>query len=296
MSKNTCRNIKKSLSAYLDRELSSEQNSLIEKHLQDCPTCQKDLSALKSLQKELNALAQITPLQEPPIDLPEKILLGLPNYDLGIFTDPALRRIAIGITLVLILFTGGLKFFQKPSAIIPSQNLISKIETAPRIIETKSDENQKIALTDGSAIFLKENSLLEIKDVAPDIELILNRGEALFSVIKSSLGRNFIIQTPLIKMQILGTLFKVNIEEKGTEIIVLEGALKLSYLFKEETLGIVKENEKTVITSGQIQPFTTKILSQEEINILKEEFVLAKLVKKEPVSKKPKIIWWREIR
>lgn len=296
MSGNTCKNIKARLSAYLDGELSSEQKALIEEHLQGCLNCQNGLALLESLAQKLNILVPDKPLKEPPLSLPEQIISRLPRHDLGIFTDPLIRNTALGIAIILVLFSVSLKIYQRPVAITPSEKIISRIKTSPRVIETITGENRKIAFPDGSAIFIKENSALKIKDVTPDdIEVILNNGCALFSVIPLPASRNFIIHAPLARLQVLGTLFKVDIQEKRTEIMVLEGNVQLEDPLKNEGILTLRQLEKAVI-GEQVRPAVSS-LSPEEIKALRTEFSEAGLSKEKKTGiKKAAVILWREVK
>jgi anti-sigma factor RsiW len=57
-----CQGIRSELSAYLDNEIAPAERSAIEKHLDDCPHCQRELEQLKSLTAAVTAL----PTLEPP--------------------------------------------------------------------------------------------------------------------------------------------------------------------------------------------------------------------------------------
>jgi hypothetical protein len=320
MKRLSCRGVKNSLSAYLDGELASDCNILIEKHLQGCSSCQTFFSELKSLREALNSLGQALTSREPPILIPERVVSRLPKYDFGLLTDPVIRRAAIGIGVVLLLFTGALKLNQTLRFIPPSFALVVQVQgEAERyskdnqwqpvglhyalhpneLIKTEVGSNMKIQLQDGSTLFVREDSLLEIKRLAPEPEFSLEQGGLLAFVAKSSSERKFLIHTPLVEIQALGTLFKVYVNERSTEVEVLEGEVEVKAKVEvNKQVGLVlRQFERTVI-SGQIQqPFSPKRMLPQEIEVLRKEFREARLLEeKKPLTRKRSIIFWREIK
>ncbi len=316
-----CRWVKNSLSAYLDGGLASDCNILIEKHLKECSSCQTLFSELKSLREALNSLAQAGTSREPPILIPERIVSRLPRYDFGLLTDAVIRRAVIGIGVVLLLFTGALKLNQTLRFIPPSFALIVQVQgEAERyskdnqwqpvglhyvlhpneLIKTEVGSNMKIQLQDGSTLFVREDSLLEIKSLAPEVEFGLNQGELLASVAEPSSERKglaaFTIHTPVVQIQVYGTMFKIFVDGKRTEVEVLEGEVKVKV--KEKFALALKQFEKLAIFTDQVQPFITKRLLPEEIEMLRNEFERAgfSLKIRKPRSRKRSIIFWREIK
>ena len=316
MRKVSCKEIKNTLSGYLDGELLAESNLLIKNHLQECQSCQEIFLKLKNLHETLRLLAQSSPSCELPVTITEKIASRLPKYELGIFTDPVMRQVTVVICMVLLLFVGGLKLIQPFKVVSPAGSLVAQVQgEAERfkdnqwqligpsfplepqsILKTNAGSNLMIQLQGGGMLFIKENSLLEIKGLAAEVEFSLNQGGLLVFVVKSSLERKFVIHTPAAQIQVYGTRFKVFVDEKSTGVEVLEGEVELKNPIKNEIFGTLKQFEKTLILRGQIQSLATKELLPEEIEALRSEFELRGLLPKVKKPITPRIILWREIK
>lgn len=311
MRKISCRGIRNNLSAYLDGELSPAENLEIEKHFPICPSCKEFFSQLKSAKEALNSLAKDIPTQEPAIDILAEVTAQLPRYELGIFTDPLICRIAAGMAMVLVLFVGWLQFKPISPAIFPSQTLVAQIQGEAQIyqnnqwqklenyanirpnemLRTKDDSHLRIHLPDKSSLLLKEEALLEIKSLGPELGFSLIKGEILVSVVK---GNPLFIQTPQAKIWVGGTAFKVLADEKRTLVEVLAGEVKIKAEAKAKIT--LKESEKIVI-NAQTQTFLVSRLSPEELKALEKEFAQANLYSEKKSGRgKRTIILWREIK
>lgn len=66
-----CKQIEALLSPYLDGMVESEDQSLIEEHLRQCPACREELQQLQALQVLLRSL--------PELEMPETFSLDLRN-------------------------------------------------------------------------------------------------------------------------------------------------------------------------------------------------------------------------
>jgi hypothetical protein len=287
MDRVSCRHIRKKLSAYLDGELNLKLRILVEDHLQECRPCQTFFTELKELRESLTSFAQSTVSAEPPTYMPDKISSRLPKYDFGIFTDPVIRNSALDIALLFLIITFGLRLWQAP------QGLISEFTLKPQIYKTEPGSNLRIAFNKEDNLFIKENSYLQIKSLFPRTEIILKYGEVL--VKKKSQEQNLIINTSFAKIEVIGTIFKVLAKEDTTEVILLEGRLLIRY---GGNIEVLSENKKAIITQG-FQAISLKNLSLGEVNAVKEELAKLDLVfpgPRKPVSKRPAIIQWREVR
>ena len=56
-----CKEVQESLSLYLDRELSAEESSLVQSHLDDCSVCREELAALQEIISQLSSLEEVNP-------------------------------------------------------------------------------------------------------------------------------------------------------------------------------------------------------------------------------------------
>lgn len=224
-----------------------------------------------------------------PIDISEEVLKRLPKYEFGILTDPVIRNVAWGISIVLIIFGAWLRFNPPQPA-----ELQSRISPGS-LFTTEEAEQLKIKLPDNSRLMLKEKSLLEIKRLLPQIELKLNHGGLLLFVAESALRKSFSLYTPQVEIRVLGTRFKVLADGEKTEVVVLEGKVEIEirdYL-KDETLLILNQLERMVFDRKNERKLAVKPLLTEEIEALKNEFGLSE--EKQGVRKRFPVLW-REIR
>lgn len=56
-----CRKVQRTLSAFLDGELSEQKASYITEHLSRCPTCQQEMVSLSSVWKRLGEIHEVAP-------------------------------------------------------------------------------------------------------------------------------------------------------------------------------------------------------------------------------------------
>ena len=68
-----CSEVRESLSAWLDGELTPEVGALVDRHLASCDACLRELAQLEALEQALAAL----PAPAPPPGLPEKVAARL---------------------------------------------------------------------------------------------------------------------------------------------------------------------------------------------------------------------------
>jgi len=103
-----CARNRQQLSAYLDRQLSSEELHRVEQHLTDCHSCQEELRSLKATVALLRRLPQVTPSRNFRIAGTEPSRRWAPV--------PALRLAMVGAAMLLILaFTADMvNFFDTP--------------------------------------------------------------------------------------------------------------------------------------------------------------------------------------
>ena len=71
--KNDCESIESQLSAYLDNELPPTERTVVEKHLSNCPRCQRKLAELKTLAAGVTALPRLQPAPQFLADVRRKI-------------------------------------------------------------------------------------------------------------------------------------------------------------------------------------------------------------------------------
>ena len=97
----------------------------------------------------------------------------------------------------------------------------------PSHIRTAIGEQRSIALADGSLVQLNTNSELRIDIKENERRIVLERGEARFTVAKDP-KRPFVVKTPQATVRALGTVFNIQIAPQGTDVAVLEGHVEVA--------------------------------------------------------------------
>jgi anti-sigma factor RsiW len=92
-----CLEVRDSLSAWLDGELAPEVRALVDRHLQGCAGCRRELAQLEALEEALGALPVMAPA-------------GLPDQVLSRLRRPRRQwwqSLALAASLILGIFLGG---------------------------------------------------------------------------------------------------------------------------------------------------------------------------------------------
>jgi len=114
-------------------------------------------------------------------------------------------------------------------------------------METLEGEKKKVALADGSTVWLNENSKLTYPDAMNgDERRVILTGEAFFDITKNP-SKPFIIDTRDAKVKVLGTSFEVRAmdDETKTEVVVKTGKVSLGKKNELKPL-ILTKNQKGV--------------------------------------------------
>jgi transmembrane sensor len=96
----------------------------------------------------------------------------------------------------------------------------------PDIHSTGIGQRQSITLTDGSSIDMNAASRLSSRITWCRRQIVLQEGEALFTVAHESL-RAFTVQTDKLQVRDIGTRFTVRNQSKSVRVSVLEGEVEL---------------------------------------------------------------------
>ena len=131
-----------------------------------------------------------------------------------------------------------------------------------------------IALTDGSVLNLKENTILEITLVAQNAPghvtvLSILTGKIKAAVAKRTAGAGFEVRSPTAVAAVKGTVFIVEMAGKEMNVAVLEGLVALLDLKREREV-LIKENERASMRDNQLE--NPKEQAPEEKKLHQESF------------------------
>lgn len=242
---------------YLDKTASKAEQAAIEAWLEDVPKHEDELEQMKFLwengallkdyqvfdknlawQKiqqgmEKNTNAKRTAKRIPLSDTPSTSSNGF-----------SLLRIAA----MLLLFLGvGILFYS-----ILDSGASSEV-VAYQTIQSE-DGISKVPLSDGSIVWLNQNSTLKIptKTFSNKREVILE-GEAFFDVAKNP-NNPFVIETANANVKVLGTSFNVNNRDiRHVEVVVESGKVQLYSKENVEEQVILQKNDKGVFDNNRVE-------------------------------------------
>lgn len=147
-------------------------------------------------------------------------------------------KAAVAATIILAIGFG-VFYFKKPSESTAKQN----------IVLTKAGSKTSLVLPDGSEVWLNADSKITYGDnFGIDKREVFLEGEAYFDVVKDT-ERPFIINTPVLKLKVLGTTFNVKAYpgEKNSEATLITGSLQVTLHNNSRNVIVLKPNEKLVV-------------------------------------------------
>jgi len=122
--------------------------------------------------------------------------------------------------------------------------LIGSLHHPSRIV-TVLGEQRSLTLADGSVISLNASSDARVAFTAQARRVILARGEALLTVANEP-ERPFLVSTPEVTVQAIGTVFDVRASSGETAVTVLEGRVSILPPLLEETPGMKSPPPKSL--------------------------------------------------
>lgn len=137
----------------------------------------------------------------------------------------AIKSLKVAATLILILFTG---YFLSQSWLRNQDKAIGKSDQ--KFIERSTGIGEKLTLTmpDGTRIIVNSESTIQFSSAYGHEErLITLKGEAYFDVAPDS-SKTFLVHTEEGITQALGTAFNVSTKNKGLQVALVEGKVKIA--------------------------------------------------------------------
>ncbi len=157
------------------------------------------------------------------------------------------RKLAVAVSIAamfLLISTVGLRFYQQYNA-------------SNQLAVADGGEMKKIALEDGSTVYLNKNAKLHYpSQFESDERQVTLEGEAFFEIAKDA-HRPFRINTVHSVVEVLGTSFNIDTETNQTEISVATGKVKIKSLKNDES-AILTPNQSALLNKNQLEVFATK--------------------------------------
>lgn len=98
---------------------------------------------------------------------------------------------------------------------------------SPQLYHTDIGEQRVVHLADGSSVMLNTNSALKVVYTHSQRDLILERGEAFFTVAKNP-ERPFVVDLGDTEVRALGTAFNIEKQHGNVEVAVTQGVVEVS--------------------------------------------------------------------
>lgn len=137
-------------------------------------------------------------------------------------------------------------------------------------------KSQRVAFPDGSHCLISAGTVVVLaKGFGKDNRDLDLDGEAMFEV-SAGAGRPFVVHTGNLRIEVLGTRFRVDAVRKrpGEEVDLLEGRLRVTKSYHSDT-----DNEPEVLSAGEMVMINREIdlmekekLSPDELDKVKEKF------------------------
>jgi transmembrane sensor len=128
------------------------------------------------------------------------------------------RRNAIS-TLAVLLFAGGTTWLTQEEA--PWSAWAADLHTA-------AGERRSVMLADGTTLMLNTASAVNVNFGASERRVRLIAGEVFITTARDAMKRPFLIETSQGEARALGTRYTVRLQDKRTDVVVFEGAVRIT--------------------------------------------------------------------
>ncbi|WPP51738.1 FecR family protein [Catalinimonas niigatensis] len=157
----------------------------------------------------------------------------------------------------LIFFTGKWRYAAAVSAVVMFTGLLYYLFLLRpfQYYETTYQQTETFSLDDGTEVSLNANSSLKVYRDLQDksVREVWLEGEAYFKVTKLSLGKDtstFVVHTPNLDVQVLGTQFNVRSRDGNTRVLLEEGSVKVENASTQENLLMIPGETVELNDSG----------------------------------------------
>ena len=123
---------------------------------------------------------------------------------------------------LLAAVVGIVAFRDSPDSFVAVAESQAKIRIGEPV---RSPSGMKLTLTDGSLLNMRPGSELSFYRAADDLCIQLVRGDLVVNAAKQEAGRHLCLQTKDFTVTVIGTVFTVSVEARGSSVIVREGTV-----------------------------------------------------------------------
>lgn len=151
-----CSSVSELLEKYFDREVTGEEKSLVERHLSDCPSCQKSLREMKGISNVLKITVEKALNEETFPWVWEKIERGI-QLEVGIswwesfrswlkLSPLSQRKIWVPMTAITMLILFTMPFFFKKTPSLPAPSVVEYVESQTSNVMVYELEKAKVTV------------------------------------------------------------------------------------------------------------------------------------------------------
>jgi len=154
-------------------------------------------------------------------DDPEGLSVGQVTHSL-----PAQRNwspwVMAAVAASLLAVVGVVVFRNSADPLVAVAENQTKIRTGEPV---RAPSGMKLTLTDGSRLNMLPGAELSFYRTAEDLCVQLVRGDLVVNAAKQEVGHHLCVQTTDLKVTVIGTVFTVRVERRGSSVIVEEGTV-----------------------------------------------------------------------
>ena len=194
-------------------DITEAERGEFQRWLQTDPANQEAFESVTALWEDLGDVIDRDAARAAPA---ASLLGSLAGRTASLFAGFGLRRLAAGAAAAVLLAM--VVFYEHPgSETVPVERYASPI-SAPKTVE----------LSDGSSIYLYENSAIEVQFSPQQRNVVLKRGACVFDV-EHEAGRTFTVSTSHGIVKVVGTVFDVHTDRNQSTVTVLEGTVVVAF-------------------------------------------------------------------
>lgn len=159
--------------------------------------------------------------------------------------------LVITLTAALILHESGQDVTTPTSATVSTDLApANSIAASTSVYATRKGEIRTVKLPDGSVLTLNTDSRVEVALTPTRRRLSLLSGQGLFNVAHDK-NRPFVVTAGPVEVTAVGTQFDINIGQRRTEVVVLEGRVRIEPLARRGIARFISVLDRRYLDPGQ---------------------------------------------